>query len=269
MVAPRACLALLALYPCALPSVATAGPPRTLAAADDDPRARARTLTREGLRAFEDGRYATAIDAFEEAYALAPLPALLLNIAQAHRLDGDCRAALAHYLKYLRLEPASQHQGEVATRIDEMQACIDRGAPPATPTPTPVPPAGAVRPVEPGPGATPRRLPPQSPRRTLAWSFVAGGVAGVGVGLFFGFRAADAADTVDAYLDRGGPWTEEYQDLEARGKRDQTIALVTGGLGAAALATAGFLFYFGDPEPPPIAPVVTPESAGVSWTTRW
>src|SRR5258706_6885134 len=67
--------------------------------------AKARELASRG-RAFHDaGDYAAAVDAYKEAYVLAPSPGLLFNIAQAYRLAGNCDEAAWMYRRYLDTNP--------------------------------------------------------------------------------------------------------------------------------------------------------------------
>src|SRR4029079_3589823 len=57
-------------------------------AADD-----AETLFREGLEAYDAKQYARAIEAFEAAHKVSPLPEIQYDIAMARRAIGDCRGA--------------------------------------------------------------------------------------------------------------------------------------------------------------------------------
>src|SRR3954464_6547543 len=120
--------------------------------ADEDPGAKARRLYQEGSRLYNLGQYATAVQAFEDAYALSGAAPLLFNIAQAKRLEGPehCDEAQHAYERYLREDPNASNQAEVQQRILEMQACAERARkalveqqarqrPPA-PTPPPPPP---------------------------------------------------------------------------------------------------------------------------------
>src|SRR5689334_7510905 len=65
----------------------------------------ARELSDQGLAAFNQGRYAEAIRAFLASYEISPLPALMFNVAQAHRLLGDCQQAEIYYRRYLNELP--------------------------------------------------------------------------------------------------------------------------------------------------------------------
>lgn len=131
-------LALLALTPTATPAAPGAEP----SAAELD---RARDLYRAGSRAYSRGRYDTAIEAFEEAYRLAPRPPVVFSLAQAHRLqhfvDGrleHAARAVALYREYIdrvhaggRRDHAVQHISVLTPRLPLHPEDADA---PATPT---------------------------------------------------------------------------------------------------------------------------------------
>lgn len=58
-----------------------------------------------GLAAQERGDQDTAIAMYAKAYELVPVPILVFNMAQAHRLAGRTQQALDHYKRYLADEP--------------------------------------------------------------------------------------------------------------------------------------------------------------------
>jgi tetratricopeptide (TPR) repeat protein len=101
---------------------------------DDGARRRqdeAMRLFGEGRAKYDSGRYDEAIAAFTRAYALAPDPLLVFNIAQAHRRAGNCAAAVAAYEDYLRLDPGS-------TRTEEARSharALSIQCPPSLPRP--------------------------------------------------------------------------------------------------------------------------------------
>ena len=80
------------------------------AAADSVP-TRARTLAERGRAAHDARDYAGAIAAFTEAYAIAPAPALLFNLAQAYRLAGRCDDASLMYRRFLASSPSDDARG--------------------------------------------------------------------------------------------------------------------------------------------------------------
>ena len=88
---------------------------------------RAKTFFNAGARAYDAGDFVTAIEAFDAAEKLAPRPAILFSIAQAHRrqyfLDGKpehLRTAIQDYRGYVDATPPGQGR-----RADAAQALTD------------------------------------------------------------------------------------------------------------------------------------------------
>src|SRR5262245_61735798 len=110
--------------------------------ASESPSARAAKQQFElGERAYEQGRYAEAIEAFTRAHALDPAPILLFNIAQAHWKKGDPATALGYYRRYLEADPAAPDRAQVEARIRELEAeraaeSSERPAPSLPPSPS-------------------------------------------------------------------------------------------------------------------------------------
>jgi hypothetical protein len=115
--------------------------------------ARARRDFEEGLRRFNAGEYATAIQWFDAAYQLAPLPGLLYNLAQAHRLSGDCARALVLYRRYLATNPVGTNRARAESRVSDMERCARASDP-----------AGATAAAAAGERTT--ELPPPAPTLT-------------------------------------------------------------------------------------------------------
>jgi tetratricopeptide (TPR) repeat protein len=150
-----------------------------------DPSADARRLYAEGKAEYAQGHYEQAIALFEQSYSLSESPALLFNMAQAHRLAGPthCADARKLYQSYLEAFPDAENRREVEERIKELGTCPE--APPAAaPQPTPPPAASAAAPVKPTIQVVrvmqpaPRGLPPGPVITTGAGAaiLVAGGV---------------------------------------------------------------------------------------------
>jgi len=80
---------------------------------------------RQGKAFYEAGVYGDAIASYEKAYALAPLPELLFNIGQAHRMAGDKVKAIASYERYLEAAAegslAEEARGHVAMLKSRIQ----------------------------------------------------------------------------------------------------------------------------------------------------
>lgn len=131
-------------------------------AGSDEPRAEAERTFEEGNRNFHGGNYREAIPLFQRAYDLSGEPALVFNIAQAHRLAGDCQQAIAAYRRFLSLA------GDPSLREAAQGHIVRLGATcPVTP-----PPVIITTPSKPAPPP-----PSDSPWRIVGLTGMAGGVA--------------------------------------------------------------------------------------------
>lgn len=123
----RLCFLLLALWGLA---------PRSAAGAEltEEAKAQAREQFNQGNTAYAQGDFRQALDAFEAAYQLAPLPGFLFNVAQCHRQLGNFAQAASSYRRYLALsgkEPPNA--GMVKELIAEMEAQAKKAASRAAP----------------------------------------------------------------------------------------------------------------------------------------
>lgn len=204
----------------------------------------ARALYDRGLQHYNLGEYRAAIDAWKEAYRISHAPLLLFNIGQAYRLSGDCTNARIFYATYRREEPAPPNETELAA-AEEL--CPEPTKPPPPPVveneqpvtaPTPIPPTKpalvATAPATPSSAGRSRRL----AGLALTGTGVAAALAG---GYFLRSSAAASADVEAA----DGEWTPALADLEARGRRDQTIGLAAAGAGVALVSAGAVLYVLG------------------------
>jgi hypothetical protein len=108
------------------------------AAAGDDAAQieQAKMLFNAGAQAYEAGRFATAVQAFQQAYAIAPRPAILFSMAQAERKSyyvdkrpQDLRNAIAHYHTYLDQVPTGGRRGDAADALAELEPIAARLSP--------------------------------------------------------------------------------------------------------------------------------------------
>lgn len=122
---------------CVLGALLLASPAR----AADDPAAleQAKTYFNAGAQAYEAGRFGAAIQAFQQAYALAPRPAILFSLAQAERKSwyvdkrgDDLRNAIEHYHRYLDLVSTGGRRGDAADALAELEPIAARLAPQGT-----------------------------------------------------------------------------------------------------------------------------------------
>jgi len=118
----------------------------------------AREAAENGRRAYNLSHWDEAVADFEKAYQLSGDPALLFNLAQAHRQAGHGNEALHFYKAYLREQPAGPNREIAEKQLNELQAQNVHDPsdapkptvpPPAQAAPAPAPPTPA--PVAPAP----------------------------------------------------------------------------------------------------------------------
>lgn len=127
----KACSCLLAF------ALATALAAPAAAAGDDAAQIeQAKMLFNAGAQAYEAGRFATAVQAFQQAYAIAPRPAILFSMAQAERKSyyvdkrpQDLRNAITHYHAYLDQVATGGRRGDAADALAELEPIAARLSP--------------------------------------------------------------------------------------------------------------------------------------------
>ncbi len=145
------------------------------AATDED---LAREHTKRGMAAYNLGNYTEAASEFEAAYRLFLDPALLFNIAQAYRLNGDVDKALNGYRSYLRTVPPGTRNRAAAERwSQELERVAARphataapGANATAPLPSAAPPEAAPAAAPTHSAASPAAPPPVTPPSSSATS---------------------------------------------------------------------------------------------------
>jgi hypothetical protein len=138
----RAAALLAASLLLAAPAARAADPPApaagaTAGAADPPPsEAQAKTYYDAGVQAYAAGRYAVAVQAFSEAYRLAPKPTLLFSLAQAERREYTVshdarllRAAIGHFRRYLDVVKEGGRRTDAVEALGELEAVAARLAP--------------------------------------------------------------------------------------------------------------------------------------------
>src|SRR6187551_2944193 len=85
---------------------------------------RARDLAERGRIAHDSKDYSTAIVSFTEAYALAPAPGLLFNLAQAYRLRGNCDDAALMYRRFLATNPPDDARLLAEAHLSTVERCL-------------------------------------------------------------------------------------------------------------------------------------------------
>jgi tetratricopeptide (TPR) repeat protein len=86
---------------------------------------RARQLYERGKAAFEMGKFDLALEEYERAYEVLPLPGLLFNIGQCYRNLGNYTQAIFSFRTYLRKLPQAKNRAAVEKLIAELRLKAD------------------------------------------------------------------------------------------------------------------------------------------------
>jgi tetratricopeptide (TPR) repeat protein len=230
---------------------------------------KARTLADRG-RAFHDaGDYPSAIAAFTQAYVIAPSPALLFNLAQAYRLQGNCDDAALMYQRYLATNPDPEQRALAELHLANVERCLHKLA-----LHIPVETAsGRVIAAPPPPEAlvVTTRVPVASHRaqieKDVGIGLAIGGGVSVAIAAYYAVQAHDAANDVAAAYAQGGKW-KDIAPSDARGQSDARAAKLFGVGGAVGLAGGLVTYLIGrHDEQPPVMVATTRHSLalGVRW----
>ena len=92
-----------------------------LAAPDDGTNA-ARAAAKEARVAFDAGNFQAALEKYEEAFRLKPVPALQFNLGQCHRHLGHTERALYFFRRFLESNPPEPQAAQVRPLIGELEA---------------------------------------------------------------------------------------------------------------------------------------------------
>lgn len=192
------------------------------------------------------GRYADAVEQFNEAYQLDANPDYLFKIAEAYRLARNCSKAADSYRRFLTKDPSPPNVDQIKRWIVEQDECA-RASSSSLRTTDPKPPTDPTT-----RGAGKRRL-----------AIIATGVGAVALGVagFFTWDARYLAQQRDNLLrdcDKAAPCAPGLvTDYNDRGDRAAAIAITGYAVGGVAIAGGIMLFLFarsGHEQPVAIAP---------------
>jgi tetratricopeptide (TPR) repeat protein len=221
----------------------------------------AERLYRDGQAAYDAQRYDDALAAWTQSYELSHLPGLVFNIAQAHRLRGDCAKAVEAYKKFVALDPRSSERPTAEGFIKDLSPCPDD-----KPTPTPPPPKPPPAPIESKPPIA--DVDTGRGKRIAGLAIAGGGLAIAGTGLYFGNRAASLGDEVRKACASSCAYPD-IRDKDQEGRRDETIQWILYGAGAAAIVTGGVVYMLGAKRASPVAVVPHGDGAVVTFSGGW
>jgi tetratricopeptide (TPR) repeat protein len=247
-----------------------------------DDKAKAKALYDQGLKSYNLAEYADAIKAWKEAYSLSKKPILLFNIAQAYRLDGDCKKAVTFYDSYQREEPNPKNQDELDSALALCAKAADK------PAEKPADKTQPERPIDRAPVAD---KPPDTTTEVSqaegerdqgdgdeqidAPATTGGGIRKIGIGvgalgvvlggvaIYYALDSKSAADENAAWT---GEWDRTHMDIEARGQGSASKAWITGGIGMAMIVAGGVMIAIGGPKAAESSTVgVTPTRGGAAF----
>jgi tetratricopeptide (TPR) repeat protein len=207
------------------------GPPLGAAEADPDAEIAQRHFVR-GSQYYAAMDYPHALEEFEAARNVKPLPAFDFNIARCYDRMERFSEARAAYQRYLSSSPPPDDAGEVQRRIEVLDARIAAATSPSAASAAVSPAPAAVAP-QPAPAQTSSR----SGAKIAGVVIAALGVAALATGIAFAIEAQQASDDMSA-LDRAMPKVMFDPQRDQAGKTDQLAAEVLLSIGAAA-AVAG------------------------------
>jgi tetratricopeptide (TPR) repeat protein len=249
---------------------------------DVDDRRLAREHFEKGTRLYEIGHLDEAIKEYEAAYQIKNDPALLYNLAQAHRLAGHLPQALFNYRSYLHRVPEASNRAEVEGRIAELERRIEQSQTEAKPEPTEPIPSPPTKPPEPQePAVQPSAaaavvssppVPPRNPRRSLKIAGLT--LLGVGaLGLVGGVTSTALTVVASRNVTQESTQRQAFDPSQQRtGKATQIAADVLYAVGGAAAVTGAVLTYLAYRKPrlnasqASIAPAVAARYVGLAWT---
>ena len=89
--------------------------------AQGDDKARAAAHFEQGVKLYQQGKFADAIKAYSAAHQLAPHPDALFNIARCHENLGKFSLALQHYQQALALSTDPKSRADLQRRIQQLR----------------------------------------------------------------------------------------------------------------------------------------------------
>ena len=249
----------------AFAGLVAATPVLARADAPGDVPAKARALAERGRAQHEAGDYAAAIAAYTEAYALAPSPALLFNLAQAYRLGGHCDDAVTMYRRFLATDPEPEARALAEAHLIAVERCLDASPPLVVAPPPPVAAPHVSLPLAPRPSSGAHRAALE--RDASLGLGIGGGVALIGA-LAFELRAHGASTTVSDAYQHGGDWSK-IADADARGRQSATLATAFGITGVVAIGASATLYWMSTRESRAQHVAIVPTLHGAEAYAAW
>jgi tetratricopeptide (TPR) repeat protein len=204
----------------------------------------ARPMFEMGRRAYEEGRYADALDAFQRVFVLTGHPAMLINIANSHARLGEPRRAAASLEQYLALVPDAPDRLLLEARISALYASQNTvplvevpASPAAAPAAEPLPPPSAASfPIESAPASESHGL---LFGRTYTWLALGTSALLAGIGTAVWIDANQRFERLALTCGTSGGCSDRQVQPITNGVTATNVLLVGS---AVSLIATGFLF---------------------------
>ena len=186
--------------------------------------------------------WSLAIQEFHSAYAIEQKTDYLWGLAQAHRLAGDCAAAIKTFKAYRRSDLTANQSTAAELQITKCEAEIEKKEAEAAVEArkaAEAQPAAVVAPrvAAPPPGATDRPAPAAALEKKHFYldvfgdTLFVGGAAAAGVGIYFLLRGSS-----DMVASTSNPTYRQYDSAVDHASAEQTTGGVLLGVGGALIA---------------------------------
>jgi tetratricopeptide (TPR) repeat protein len=221
---------------------------------------------------YQVSNYTRALEEFEKAYALEPLPGLIFNIARCHEVMGNLKQAIAKYKLFIEKSPSSAQRPTVELRIQNLetrlkqqeqqqpQPKVEKPTPATHPEPSK---ESAVTPTPPSDQGEPTRT--RSWKWPTSWALIGVGGASLITGIIFGVMVKSKNDEFATAASDGSTTYRALNDLRSTGNTYQNVEIATLVIGGVALAAGGGLLIWelvGRREAP------APRTALLPWAGR-
>jgi hypothetical protein len=233
------CRAAATIVLVALVAPAVAQPPKPT----DAQRQQAGDLVKQAITKSQAGDHQSAIELYQNAYDLVPIPILLSNIGTEYQQLHKLYDARKYFCRYLEREPNGDGAGYATAQakviaIELGQKDVDDATvcnPPPKPEPPPPPKSVTSQPPATSVVVTTDERP--RPNRGLqiggATVATAGGVA-LAFGIYYGIHAKNISDFITSYPTTKA-WPADINSLEQTGRSAQTAQIVLDIIGPVAI----------------------------------
>lgn len=229
-------------------------------------------LMKQAIARSQAGDHAGAIETYQKAYALIPLPTVLSNIGAEYQLATKPVEALKYFCMYLEKDPAgplaSYATGQAKllqsqltnTTVDDAGVCKAPAPPPKDPPPRDT---TGTKDLATAP-ATPKMGDPGKTLKTVGVVAAGAGLVSAGLGVYFGIQAKKISDDISNHKTEA--WQDSILDYQNEGQRDEYLQIAFLSAGGVLIVGGALLYFKGrskTAESTTVTPTVTPGGGGV------